>query len=1113
MDEPAGQTSESAACHTIARVVVDHEQDAAVGTEDVASTIGELLRAHRRRLGLTQRDLAERAELSVGAVRDIEQGRSNHPRLSSVQAMATALDLDATALAALRTTITETAQEQRPNRHPDSAEPVSIKVLGPVELWHGDSRTALGSTMQHLLLARLALGVGQPVGRDELGDLLWGQEPPDEATKLLRTHVARLRRLLGPSGARLLVASRTGYRLEVAPDQLDLLQFRALARQAETVAPEAAFGLLLEAVGLWRGEPDLDELRETPLAAAMTDEYVAVLRQFAAIARDIGRPEYSLGPLRRLASQLELNEPVHAELIITLAAGGRQAEALAAYERIRSSLADQLGLDPGQELRETHLGVLRQRWHLSEASPRPVIQQVPAAPSGFVGRKGEFDRVAASLARPASEAHEASSRLVLVHGPAGIGKTAFAHAASTRLRPQYPDGQLYADLGGASGTAIEPMSVLDRFLRTLGVPGHQVGRDPGEAASHFRSELADRQMLVVLDNARDADQVRHLLPGTGRSDVLVTSRHLIRGLDAAAVIGLGTLSPEESVDLIAFVAGRDRTGVDGAAAGELGAACGHLPLALRIAAARLASRPSWAVSDLAHRLRDENGRLAQLDDGASSVLVSFQLSYDRLDDSARRAFRLCSVHPGEDFGVPATAVLLGVDPASAERLLDELLDANMLLQYTPDRFRFHDLLRLYSRRLAGTGPERSEADAALDHLLEWYAELVTAAMEWVYPQLVRLSSHPDRGRWFDDETQALDWLDTEAGALIRLVERAAADDRYASFAWTVADQLRGYFLIRRHVDGWKRVADAGWHAAAGSDEPRVRVAALLGRGQALSAAGRDADALDAMLEAQEMAEQCGWRAAAAYLSHNVGWQYYEFGMLADADTWFGRAFDLTADDPNGHVRAASLNGSGMVQLDRGILDKAATQLGAALAINEAAGREASALANRGNLASALRRSGDLEQASSHLDVALHGYRRRGDMRGELSTLDEMGRLATDRNDLALGLTLARQAHELALRVNDNRARAMTACTLGNALRDCGELAQSIDHLRTSVDIAVEYSYTYLEARAQLGLARSLRLAGDDEAARLAAERAGAVAHERGYTLLATAAQTVTSRRP
>jgi DNA-binding SARP family transcriptional activator/tetratricopeptide (TPR) repeat protein/DNA-binding XRE family transcriptional regulator len=1086
-------------------VVVNREQDVAGSSEDT-TTIGELLSTHRRRIGLTQRELAERAELSVGAVRDIEQGRSGHPRQSSVQAMATALDLDPTALAALRAMLADTAPEQRPNRNPVASEPVQIKVLGSVELWHGDTRTALGSTMQHLLLARLAISTGQPVGRDELVDLLWKQEPPDEATKLLRTHIARLRRLLGPSGTKLIAATHTGYRLEVTPDQLDLLQFRALARQAESVPPEAAFALLLEAVGLWRGDPDLDELQETPSAAAITDEYVAVLRQFAAVARDVGRPERALGPLRRLAARLELNEPLHAELIITLAASGRQAEALAAYERIRAHLADQLGLDPGQELRETHLGVLRQGWHLSEARARPVIQQVPAAPSGFVGRSDEFSRIAASLARPESDAHESSSRLVLVHGPAGIGKTAFAHAASTRLRPQYPDGQLYADLGGSSGATVEAMTVLDRFLRTLGVPGHQVGRDLDEAASHFRSELADRRMLVVLDNARDADQVRHLLPGTGRSDVLVTSRHLIRGLDAAAVIGLGALSPAESVDLIAFVTGRDRTGVDGSAASELGAACGHLPLALRIAAGRLASRPSWAVSDLAHRLRDENGRLAQLDDGTSSVLVSFQLSYDRLDDSARRAFRLASVHPGEDFGVPATAALLDVDLAAAERLLDELLDANVLLQYSPDRFRFHDLLRLYSRRLAGGGDERNEAEEALDRLMEWYAELVTAAMEWVYPQLVRLGGHPERERWFDNEPQALDWLDMESGTLIRLVEQAADDERRASFAWTVSDQLRGYFLIRRHLDGWTRVAEAGWRAAAGSPDLRVRVAALLGRGQALSAVGRDAEALDVMLEAQSMAERCAWGAAAAYLAHNVGWQYFEFGMPAEADTWFGKAFELTMDDPQGHVRAASLNGSGMVQLDRGSLDKAAEQLGAALAINEAAGRESSALANRGNLASALRRRGDLDEAARHLDVALQGYRRRGDVRGELSTLDELSLLATDHEDHPQALNLARQAYELALRVNDNRARVMTACTLGDALRNCGDIAGSVDHLRTSADIAVEHSFTYFEARAQLGLARSLHLRGDDEPARLAAERARTIAHERGYTLLAAAAE-------
>lgn len=1070
-----------------------------------SSTVGRLLRTHRLRSGLTQRELSVRAGLSIAALRDLEQGRSTRPRHASIEAIAAALGLDDRAKDALHATAAAAVRTPESARVRDPGAPVQIRVLGPLELRRGDDLVTIGSVVQRLLLAGLALGAPEPVARDWLVRLGWGRCSPGDATRLLHTHITRLRRLVEPAGQRLIFGTPSGYRLVATAEQLDLARLRLLSDEARGAPAESALELLAQAADLWRGGCDMAELSEDPLPASVIEEYATLLRRFAKVARDIGEPERPLPRLRELAGRLEFHEPLHTELIVTLAASGRQSEALAAYERIRANLREQLGLDPGERLRDAQVGVLQQRWRVREAAYRRVVQQAPAAPAGFVGREVELARIIAALDRADHELRHASSRVVLVHGAAGSGKTALAHTAAHRLRPQYPGGQLYADLGGASHEPASPAAVLNRLLRALGVPAHRIGSDIVEASSLLRTELAERRILVVLDNASDAAQVRPLLPGSGRSDVLVTSRRLLRGLEAATSVLLGTLTMPESLDMIAAVAGGDRVAADVRAARELAAACGNLPLALRIAAARLGSRPSLMIGDLVQRLHDESGRLAQLDDGSTSVLASFQLSYDNLSTAAQRAFRLCSLHPAQDFGVTAAGALLGTDDASAESILDELLDASMLLQYSTHRFRFHDLLRLYAGKLAGARSAQDRRDA-LVRLLESHTERVTAAMDWAFPQAVRLGSHPRKESLFPDVDRAVAWLDAEATALVFLAEQAVGDDRLSGFAWRIADQMRGYFLVNRHVDGWNRIVEAGWRAAERSADHRARAAMLLSRGQARSLVGRDIEGLDDALDALRMARECGWGAAAAYLSHNIGWQYYELGRLADAETWLRRTLDATEDEPTGHIRAAALNGLGMIMLDRARWQDAATNLTAALEINETAGRERSALVNWGNLASVLRQRGALLDAAERLETVLRTYRRCGDLRGELSTLDEMSRLEIDRRNLSTGLSLARQAHDLAVKMYDRRAQAMTAGTLGDALRENGDIAHALDVLRDGVAMAERHSYRYLETRARVALARAMALAGDVGSARREADRAETVARDMGFAMLATEAR-------
>jgi len=1072
----------------------------------IETDIAGLLRAHRQRTGMTQRQLADRAGVSPSVIRDLEQGRTRSPKRESVQAIATALELTEPDVANLHAAA-GARQVARADAMAVEGGPLRIRVLGPIEVWHGEVLAPLGSERQRTLLARLALAAGAAVGQDELVELLWRPGETPRTVSLLHTHIARLRRLLdsGSRNSTVLVGGQKEYRLAVGAGHLDLLAFRDLTARAAHYGPEVAFARLSDAVALWRGDIDAERVASSPLYAATASEYAAVVQTFAALARDLGRPDDALRPLQELAQRHELDEPLHVELILTLAASGRQAEALAAYERIRRALADQLGIDPGESLRSVQLAVLRQQdWRrVRLATERIAIQQTPAAPPDFVGRAGEVSRIQAALSRPDEAPGPAASRIVLIDGIAGIGKTALALAAAQRLRAQYPDGQLYADLRGAAETAPESMQVLGRFLRALGVPSRQIGTDEAEAAALLRSELADRQMLILLDNAHDADQVRPLLPGAGGSDVIVTSRRRMHGLAGAVVVDLEPLDPEESVALIAATAGSHRVDADPAAARALAEACARLPLALRIASARLATRQAWTIDDLTRRLGDENHRLTELSTDESSVLNSFQLSYADLSASTQRAFRLCSLHPGDDFGADGTGVLLGLPSAEADRLLENLLEANMLMQYAPDRYRFQDLLGLYARRLLS---DDTETDTARSRLYSWYAEAATAAMEWAYPQLVRLAGHPKREAFFAAEADALSWLDVELPALLAVVGTTAGSADPA-LSWRITDQLRGYFLIRRHVDGWLDAAEAGLDAATKAGDAIARTAMLISRGQALWSVGRDDEALSDCLAGEQLAVATGWTTAVAYLSHDIGWIHLEHGRLAEAHHWLDRALQLTEHDKAGHVRAVALNALGVMSLHRGQLRDAADLLSAALEINETEGRELSALANRGNLASALRQAGEETQASALLTEVLAEYRRRSNLRGELSTLDEWSRLHRQRGDTATALQVARRAHELANTIRDRKATAQTAATVAHAYLALGDATAAAQWFDDSLTIARKV-YPFIEARALVGLASTRLARGDPTSASQAAEQALSIAASCGFHLLAQKASRV-----
>jgi DNA-binding SARP family transcriptional activator/DNA-binding XRE family transcriptional regulator/Tfp pilus assembly protein PilF len=514
--------------------------------EHGVNIFGGMLREHREQAGLTQRELAERAGISVAAIRDLEQGRSVRPRLASVNALVTALGLtDQVRLEFRRAAMAQAgpaagpvtadhAVTARSARSARTTAAFTIGVLGPLVVQHGHRPTRLGVGHHRTVLGRLALTPNTTVRRDDLVDLLWGGDPPPSAVNMVQQIVTRLRRTLEPHrsrrvGSQTLVLLAGGYQLSVNPAQLDLIQYRELVERAQNAAgdPPEALGLLGRALDLWRDEvlADVPELQGDPLIAALTEERITLTIRYARLAEERPWQEQALPRLRDLAVRHPLHEPLHHQLIATLAATGRQADALDTYAVIRDRLADELGIDPGPELVDMQQAVLRQRWTtavVDERRPNPVpVWRVPPAPAEFTGRTEELrtlqDLLVGESDLPA---------LAIVSGGAGVGKTAFVLRAAERLRPFFPDGQLYVDLGSSEG--------LHRTLRALG-------------ADDLRTFLAGRQLMVVLDGVRDVAQVRPYVLGAPDCAIVVVSRDRLGDLPGATHIELAPFTAAEAL--------------------------------------------------------------------------------------------------------------------------------------------------------------------------------------------------------------------------------------------------------------------------------------------------------------------------------------------------------------------------------------------------------------------------------------------------------------------------------------------------------------------------------------------------------------------------------------
>ncbi|MFD9789383.1 BTAD domain-containing putative transcriptional regulator [Streptomyces sp. NPDC059070] len=675
-------------------------------------------------------------------------------------------------------------------------------VLGPLRVYDDAVQVPLPGPQLQAVLAVLLLRAGTPVSARQLIAAVWGDEAPPGALRALRTYVFTLRRLLEPGRAprgtaRTLLTTGDGYTLRIAPEGVDLTVFELHAAEARRAAAagrhERARSLLVSALALWHGRPlagvpgpyaegqrtRLEELR----LVAVEDRWEAEIA--------LGGHGEAIGPLRVLAAAHPWRERVHELLMTALHQAGQYGDALAVHARFRRALADELGTCPSPGLDRLRQKILTAASGTQAADAlRGTAPEQPYGPAqlpqdtvDFTGRTEEADRLCAAL--------EPDNVVALgsISGMGGIGKTALAVHVAQRLRHRFPDGRLYADMRGTGPRPAEPMEALGRFLRVLGVHTGHLPTLAEERAALYRSMLATRRVLVVLDNVRDPAQVRDLLPGTPGSAVLLTSRSRLVGLTGATQVDLRPMAHTESLELLTRIVGGPSVSAEPEAAADVLAACGHLPLAIRIVASRLAARADHTLARTAALLADERRCLGAFRADDTAVESTFRLGMELLDAEQVRAFRLLALPETPELSAPVAAALLARPEREAEELCESLVDLSLLESVAPGRYRYHDLLRLFARQTALAEVPEHERTAATVRLLEFCLATARAAHRASLPDdafpghLVPLRSE---GLDFDGPRQAVTWLLDEQTSLLGLVEQAAGD---ASVSLTVCADL------------------------------------------------------------------------------------------------------------------------------------------------------------------------------------------------------------------------------------------------------------------------------------------------------------------------------------
>ncbi|ANH92559.1 SARP family transcriptional regulator [Streptomyces sp. SAT1] len=1004
-----------------------------------------------------------------------------------------------------------------------------IRLSGAVEVLVGGRRSDLGSIKPRIALAALAWDAGRTVGVDTLIHRIWDENPPVKARETLHAHISRIRAALrgADEDAAVIVSRTNSYVMRVDPDRVDLRHYTSCVDQARALKgtddERAALALLDRADGLWRGEPLAGISGSWPGHLRTT---VAETRLVAAITRaeilvGAGRFTDAVPVLLPLVAERPVDEALVELLAVALHGSSRTAEAARLLQRTRQRVIRDSGLDAGRRLHRVQEGILagtpmvallREVGVTGGTAPRPPVRIPDNLPRDvpWVGRREELHRLTEALSEGTGDAAPVVT-VESISGMGGVGKTALAVHLAHHVRHRYPDGAVFVHLGGhaCDRAAVAPRRALTEILRLLGVPGTELPESTDELTALWRSMARDRRMLVILDDAADPDQVRRLLPGASPTAVVVTSRKRLPGLPGVRPVSLGVLPPQDAKALFLQRLG-PRGGTTDQEVTDIVRICGHLPLAVEIAASRLLAHPSWTTTDLLAQLATGDGHLDELRDGERSLTHVFDLSYDALTVRQRLVFRRIGLHLGAEFGPYAVAALTGLDPGTAERVLEELLAHHLVSEPVPHRFTMHDLLRGYARSLIGTdvnGPEE-QPDSITGRLVDFYLRAADAADRLAYsfrsrtvvtgageeatrPAIPEFSGAPAAERWLKSESanllDTLEWL-TEHGTHPQL---AYGVHVLGGFLDTQGHLATAEPLHRRAVDHWSAAGDGAALARALLDLATVRI--HRSRFEEAMAAAREAREIAGSLKDPELESECLHQMSIAL------WQTGQYAVVQSLQKQV-LSFHLQSNDKMRIARSHNLLGIAHLHVDEP--EKALESFQSALAFFSEAGNVRGRFMTLNNLGELLARRGRPEEAE-------HAYR---EAMGVAAGVAGRGERATLQMNWANVLvTLGRADEALALfgevlpelrAVEDRRAEAIALNGTGRAYRAVGEDERALPLHVAALAVARRVNAVGEEIEALYDLAQAEQATGRIEQAMthyadclVASRRIGAPAEE------------------
>jgi DNA-binding SARP family transcriptional activator/tetratricopeptide (TPR) repeat protein len=957
---------------------------------------------------------------------------------------------------------------------------VDFRILGAVELHVDDQPYGFGSPKERCVLAVLLYELGRPVATDTLVEHVWGMHPPESPRQSLYSYLSRLRKKLneaaGPGRATL--RQRSGfYTLEADRGAVDLHRFRALREEAKTASgggdDERAAELLHEAERLWRGTPltGLSGDWVDRVRARLEEERLASKLDRIRVETRLGRHADLVGEISQLVAQYPLHQVLVEHLMLTLYRSGRQADALDAYRQARELCREETGNEPAARLRDLHVRILNEDPTLmADPTARPPASgtepnSLPRDNPDFTGRVAELDKL---FALADSELAASTVTVVAISGMPGVGKSTFAVHAAHRLSKRYPH-VFYLSLQAHHPVEepVDPLSGLGILLRTLGVPPERIPGTVAERATLWRTRLAGRRALVVLDDAHDAEQIAPLLPGSGDCLVLITCRRRTIELPGMAWLPLEVLRPDDAASLFTHVAGPERV-QDAAVIAQVVRQCGYLPLAIHLAGSRLRNHPAWSIGDLAGRLARSQHRIGETRVEGREIAASLDLSYRYLTRGQQRLLRLLTIHRGAEFSVHAAAAAVGSDSLVAtEHALEALHDYHLLEEPKPNRFAFHDLVREYAWHRTHLDDQAEDRDGATCRILGYYLYLTSRAARVVFPfhrwMEAALDATPSVTPSLSTRSDYRNWVEAERENIVSVINFAVKNE-FSSQASLLAYMLAKFLEtwgFREDAIAIYRLAVLTWHDAG---DALREARALIDLCYAFGHTGRYAEALQCVQAALSLCRGGADRVGQADALDHMGLILWQSSRFHEAISCHEEALAIWRAIDDRHGEADALGHGAMSFWHTSRYKDALKYLGKALLIYREIGDTHGEGRTLNNIADVQQSLGFHAEALDRYLQALAISRDIGDRQGEAITLNNIGNVCQHTGKYDESLRHYRAALDIYRDIGDRRCEADTLNNIGAAFQGLGHHGEALIQHQKALILAHDLAEPYQEAR-------------------------------------------------